>query len=368
MRIPVQTLAAALVLTTLATPLAVAQASPNGSMPYVPRVTVALGYNYIHANAPPNGCECFGLQGGFVQAAVTTKYWLRIAGEVTGGHASHFGTLGQNLTLMTYTAGPQVVLHGRRVETFGQALFGAAHGSDSYFPSGTTASSSATSFALSAGGGFDINLTHHVAVRPVEVQYLRTSLPNGINNRQNQLMLGAGLVFRLGGGTWLPESHAHAKPDKQQEPTPQPAPPPQPQAAVASTPVAAPISVPIASKSISSDTSDFAEKVKSAYFDYDSYELRADAKDTLIADAEYLKSHPSLQVLVAGYADERGTAEYNLALGEKRAQAVRDALIFNGVLPGQMDVVSYGKEVQACELENEACFQKNRRASLEPRR
>jgi peptidoglycan-associated lipoprotein len=366
MRIPVRTLAAALVLTTLATPLAIAQASPNGSMPYVPRVTVALGYHYIHANAPPAGCDCFGLQGGFIQAAVTTKYWLRIAGEVTGGHADHIGTLGQNLTLMTYTAGPQIVLHSRRVETFGQALFGAAHGSDSYFPSGTTASSSATSFALSAGGGFDVNLTHHIAVRPAEVQYLRTSLPNGSNNRQNQLMLGAGLVFRLGGGTWIPNSHAHARADKQQEQTPPPA--SEPHASVTPVTEPTPTPIPVAPKSTSNDTRDFAEKVKSAYFDYDSYELRADAKATLIADAEYLKNHPSLQVLVAGYADERGTAEYNLALGEKRAQAMRDGLIFNGVLPGQLEVVSYGKEVQACEIENEACFQKNRRASLEPRR
>ncbi len=369
-RIPTRTLAAAVVLATLASPSAVAQATSNNLSSYVPRYTVAVGYSYIHANAPPSACDCFGLQGGFAQGAVTLKYWLRIAGEVTGGHANQFGPLGQNLTLMTYTGGPQIVLHAHRVETFGQALFGAAHGSDSYFPSGTTASASATSFAINTGGGFDIDLTRHIAVRPVEVNYLRTSLPNGSSNRQNQLSLGAGLVFHLHGSSWTPDPHnERARADKQTHDTTLPQ---QPQQQATVTPVPAPTPTPKPAPKPPandiSDTSDFASVVKSAFFDYDTYELRADAKAALAADAAYLKSHPNLHVVVAGYADERGTAEYNLALGEKRAQAARDALIFNGVLPDQLDVVSYGKEKEVCEADNEACFQKNRRASLEPRR
>jgi peptidoglycan-associated lipoprotein len=110
---------------------------------------------------------------------------------------------------------------------------------------------------------------------------------------------------------------------------------------------------------------DFDNNVASAFFDYDSYELRPDAVTAVKKDAMFLKAHPDLDVVVAGYADERGTAEYNLALGQKRAQAVRDQLIANGVSPSKLDVISYGKEKQTCTDDDEACFQKNRRASLE---
>lgn len=106
----------------------------------------------------------------------------------------------------------------------------------------------------------------------------------------------------------------------------------------------------------------------SAFFDYDSYQIRPDAKTSLERDAAYLKAHPGTQVVIAGYADERGTAEYNLALGEKRAQAARDQLIADGVSPDQLDVISYGKEKSFCSSEDEHCFQENRRAELEPRR
>jgi peptidoglycan-associated lipoprotein len=110
---------------------------------------------------------------------------------------------------------------------------------------------------------------------------------------------------------------------------------------------------------------DFDSATKSALFDYDSYLIRPDARTALEQDAAYLKAHPSLQIVVAGYADERGTAEYNLALGEKRAQAARDQLIADGVSPDRLEVVSYGKEKQLCSAEDEKCFQENRRAGLE---
>ncbi len=360
-----------LLLASLATPLSRAQASPSNTAPSVPRYTAVVGYNFVHANAPPTTCNCFGMQGGFAQGTFALNEWLRIAAEVTGGHANNIGPLGQNLTLMTYAAGPQVVLGSHRFELFGQALFGAAHGSDSYFPSGSTASPTATSFALSTGGGLDLTLSRHVAIRVAQVQYLRTTLPNGTNNQQNQLTLGAGIVVRLHNNWWSRDpGGARAKAIKQMQNQPAEQPKEavvQPQSAPQTvSPQAAP---PTSATVINAtDTSDFADKVKSALFDYDSYQIRPDAKAALEGDAAYLKSHPSLRVIVGGYADERGTAEYNLALGEKRAQAARDALIFNGVSPEQLDVVSYGKEVQTCEAENEACFQQNRRAGLEPRR
>jgi peptidoglycan-associated lipoprotein len=363
-----RTIAAVILLASLAAPLSGAQSRVDLT-PYVPRYTVGVGYDFLHANAPPSACNCFGVQGGFVQGAVALNYWLRIAGEITGGRANNISPLGQNLTLMTYAAGPQVVLHTHRVETFGQVLFGAAHASDSYFPSGTTVSPTATSFALTTGGGIDINLTRHIAIRPIEAQYVRTTLPNGVNNVQNQTMLGAGIVLRMHGSWWTPDPHrARAKADKQMHDAPVPQPAAQPVIAAEKpvSPSPAPTSVPI--PPASEDYSDFGTKVHSAYFDYDSYVIRPDAKLAVEAAAAYLKSHPKLRIIIGGYADERGTAEYNLALSEKRAQVVRDSLIFNGVSPDQLDVIAYGKEKQVCEAENEACFQENRRAEFEPRR
>lgn len=362
-----------LLLAALGTPLANAQVGGPDPAPYVPQYTVSLGYQYLRANAPPATCNCFSTMGGYASGTYAFRYWLRAAAEVTGSHDANIGPLGQNLTLMTYTAGPQVVLHAGRIEPYVQALFGAAHASDSYFPSSTSYSTSATSFAYQTGGGIDFTLSRHLGVKLIEAQYLHTGFPNGTNNAQNHLMLGAGIVFRLHGSLWTPDpGHQRAKAEKamrKQDRTdaaavvaaaPAPA-----VASFAPQPTSGAPSHPAADSSAS--TASFAQAVKSAYFDYDSYDLRSDAKATLQQDAEYLKAHPELQVIVGGYSDERGTSEYNIALGEKRASAARDALIANGVSPGQLDVVSYGKEVQTCSVENEACFQLNRRAGFEPR-
>ena len=360
----------ALLIAALGTPLANAQVGGPSPTPYVPRYTVALGYQYIRANAPPASCNCFSTNGGFAEGAFAFRYWLRAAAEVTGSTASNIGPLGQNLTLMTYTAGPQVALHIGRLEPYGQALFGAAHGSNSYFPSSTSYSTSATSFAYQAGGGIDFTLSRHLGVKLIEAQYLHTGFPNGTDNAQNHLMLGAGIVFRLHGSLWTPDpGNARSKANKEMRredkaaeaaavSAPPPPPPPPP-------PVAAP---PHPSADASASSAGFKDAVKDAYFDYDSYDLRPDARVALQEDAVFLKAHSDLQVIVGGYSDERGTAEYNLALGEKRASAARDALIAYGVSPSQLEVVSYGKEVQTCSAENESCFQLNRRAGFEPRR
>ena len=358
---------AVLLLTALGTPLAIAQLGGPSPTPYVPRYTVALGYENIRANAPPGGCNCFNTNGGFIEGAYAFRYWLRAAAEVTGNRSSNIGPLGQNLTLMTYTAGPQVALHAGRFEPYAQALFGAAHASDSYFPSSTSYSTSATSFAYQAGGGIDYTLTRHIGIKVIEAQYLHTGFPNGTNGAQNHLMLGAGIVFRLHGSLWTPDpGNQRAKATKEMRREDKAA-----EAAAMSPPVQATaerVAPPHPAVDSSASAADFADSVKSAYFDYDSYDLRPDAKVALQKDAEYLKVHSDLQVIVGGYSDERGTSEYNIALGEKRASAARDALISNGVSPNQLQIVSYGKEVQTCTVESEACFQQNRRAGFEPRR
>jgi len=109
---------------------------------------------------------------------------------------------------------------------------------------------------------------------------------------------------------------------------------------------------------------EFEQNVKPVFFDYDSYDIRPDAQATIQADANYLNQHPELKVVIGGYCDERGSTEYNLALGENRANAAKQALVSAGISPGRLRTVSYGKEKQFCTEHNEACWQQNRRAQF----
>lgn len=98
-----------------------------------------------------------------------------------------------------------------------------------------------------------------------------------------------------------------------------------------------------------------------AYFDLDSQAIREDAKAALQKDADWMKRWGSTKVMVEGHGDERGSAEYNLALGERRATAVRDYLVNLGVATDRIQVVSKGKEAPVCTESNESCWQQNRR-------
>ena len=108
----------------------------------------------------------------------------------------------------------------------------------------------------------------------------------------------------------------------------------------------------------------FHSAVQDMYFDYDSYDVRPDAQTSAAAAASFMASHPNLRILIGGYADERGSAEYNLALGENRANSAKTALVTAGVSAGRIRVVSYGKEKQFCTESNESCWQQNRRAQF----
>ena len=108
----------------------------------------------------------------------------------------------------------------------------------------------------------------------------------------------------------------------------------------------------------------FHQNVQDIYFDYDSYELRADAQTNAAHAASYLQSHPSIKVVIGGYCDDRGSAEYNLALGENRANAAKTALTNAGIASSRLRVVSYGKEKQFCTEQDESCYQQNRRAQF----
>ena len=102
--------------------------------------------------------------------------------------------------------------------------------------------------------------------------------------------------------------------------------------------------------------------VKTIYFAFDKSDLNAAARTTLRANADYLKAHPGAKVRVSGYCDPRGTVEYNLALGQRRAQSVRDYYRRLGVPGDSIATISYGKSELACSDASESCYAKCRRA------
>jgi peptidoglycan-associated lipoprotein len=112
------------------------------------------------------------------------------------------------------------------------------------------------------------------------------------------------------------------------------------------------------------------QQAQDAFFDYDMSEVRTDGRDALTHDAALLKqifqTDPNFSVIVEGHCDERGSAEYNLALGDRRATAAKDFLVQLGVPADRLKTISYGEERPQCTDASEACWQKNRRAHLSP--
>lgn len=106
----------------------------------------------------------------------------------------------------------------------------------------------------------------------------------------------------------------------------------------------------------------FAQNVKDLYFDYDKYDVRSDEQAILKANAQFLAAHPGYKLTISGHCDERGSEDYNLALGSNRANTVRDQLVSLGVSADRIKTISYGKEKPFCIDENNQCWQSNRRA------
>ncbi len=106
----------------------------------------------------------------------------------------------------------------------------------------------------------------------------------------------------------------------------------------------------------------FRKNVQDAFFDFDKSDVRSDAREALTKTGQFLRSYSQVRVTIEGHCDERGSTEYNLALGDKRAQAAKQFLISLGVPAERMDTVSYGKERPFCTTHDEDCWQQNRRA------
>jgi peptidoglycan-associated lipoprotein len=108
----------------------------------------------------------------------------------------------------------------------------------------------------------------------------------------------------------------------------------------------------------------FKQNIKDAFFDFDKSDIRPDAQTALNADADFLKQHPNIKFTIEGHCDERGSEEYNLGLGQRRADAAKNYLVNLGISADNITTISYGKDRPFCTEHNEECWQQNRRAHL----
>jgi len=409
-----------------------------------PRFDITTGYHLINANAPPAECGCFTANGGYVGAQYNLSSRLGFVGEVGTVHASKISSLGQNLALTTFLAGPRITVSGRRMSPFGEFMLGGAHAGDSYFPNGSSGGSSASTFAYSAGGGLDFNLNSRYSVRLFDASFLHTSFPNGANGTQRQMQINAGIVMHFGGprgdspqyiaDATTPTTHAkvvkdialacytnnhlvnsgrpvHISAETSVDPdryyftydwtTTGGAIVGHGNAITINTDGLTPGTYSVAGRAVLDSNPSQALSCKvdfqvaseqdqkqqlmtkvaapagdnsfelaaqksmlDVFFNYDQADLRPDAARAVVEDAAFLVAHPSVRITIAGYADERGSAEYNVALGMERAEATRSALMSAGVEPSRIEVISYGKERPFCSDESEDCFQQNRRAQF----
>lgn len=155
----------------------------------------------------------------------------------------------------------------------------------------------------------------------------------------------------------LPVAAGCAKKQQEAPPTPPPAPPAKTEE---QRPTETPRETPPAPSSGTEVLS--SSSFQPVFFDYDSYTLRDDGRASLDANAKLLRDNSGARLVIEGHCDERGTAEYNQALGERRAQAARDYLVGAGISDSRIQVVSYGKERPFEPGHDEAAWAKNRRA------
>ncbi len=165
---------------------------------------ISVRYTAQVSNAPAGTCGCFTLQGGEVDAnwkligLFGKRATLDLAADLGADHTGAVNNAGYGLTLSTFTFGPRFTLPAtKKIAVFGQTLFGLAHGSGSQFPSGNSLTSGANSFALNLSAGGDYRINPLLSIRVLQLDYLRTQLPNTTSNWQNNLRIGAGVTLHL---------------------------------------------------------------------------------------------------------------------------------------------------------------------------
>ena len=165
------------------------------------RADLALGYSYVHSNAPPGGCGCFNMNGGNATFAWPLRSGqFAMAGDVAIAHAGTVSSTGDSLTLSTFTAGVRYLppLEHSSLRPFGQVLLGLAHSSGTLVQvSNPGAANAGAAFAANFGGGLDLRATSRFSIRLAEADYLLTTFNNGGNNHQNNLRISAGVVIHF---------------------------------------------------------------------------------------------------------------------------------------------------------------------------
>lgn len=208
-------------------------------------------------------------------------------------------------------------------------------------PIAPTAHISASPTSIHAGDSIDLSWTTTDA-NTVTIQGIGTVPPSG----KKTISIEASMTFRLiakgdGGTSQDSVTVTVTGPQEAEQPAPKPA-----------------VAV--------SDSDLFKANVQDVYFNFDDYSLTDEAKSVLTRDADFLARHPDFPIFIGGYCDERGSVEYNLALGEYRAEAARNALVTGGVWVKRINIMSFGKEKPFCSESNEECWQQNRRAHITP--
>lgn len=187
-------LAALAIASTMVTTASLAQTAP---VPSKAALDLTIAYNGTFSNVV-NGTH-FWMQGGSAQIHGRFYGGWGVVADVSGAHLANVNSSGVGLDLVTATFGPRYTWRPShaRYSLYGQGLVGIANGLNSVFPSPAGASSTADSLAVKAGGGMNLNLKPHLALRLFEIDYLRTQLPNSTGNIQNNLQVGTGVVLRF---------------------------------------------------------------------------------------------------------------------------------------------------------------------------
>jgi len=179
-----------------------AQTPATASTPGHQEVDLAMTYTVQHSNLVSN--PTFWQQGGSVELSTQTYRGFGIAANIAGTNVGDAANSGTGLTMITTTFGPRYTWYRqtgagqkRSLAIFGQGLIGEAHGSNSYFPTAAGSLTDYNSFALQVGGGVDIGLSRHIAVRAIQADWLRTKFPNSTTNIQNTFRVATGIVLRF---------------------------------------------------------------------------------------------------------------------------------------------------------------------------
>jgi hypothetical protein len=160
---------------------------------------IAVTFNLERADVVPTEC-CFWMKGGAADVAVTFWKGVGVAATVTGDHVSNYAS-GYNVNKIAFMAGPRYTRSlSNRIQVYGDGLLGEVHAFDGTFPSAATLESTAGSFSLQTGGGVNMFVSRSFGIRLIEADYVRTLLPNGSANVQNDMQLDFGVTYHMGHG------------------------------------------------------------------------------------------------------------------------------------------------------------------------